>query len=190
MIEFRSEDHTYWFNGALVPGVTTILKPISPYGSVPREILAVKAALGTAVHAACDLDDQGILDESSITSEMMAYVDAWRAFKREFGIVLDLNETTLFNQTHWYAGTLDNVVFSDDGTRWLVDKKTSAVLQPTVGPQTAAYAHALGEPDVKRGVVQLRPDGTYRFVVLNDAMDWPTFLACLTIHKWKEKHDV
>jgi hypothetical protein len=56
-----------------------------------------------------------------------------------------------------------------------------------VGPQTAAYAEALGEPRIKRRVVQLRRDGTYRTERLTDRADWNLFLSALNIYQWRNR---
>ena len=42
----------------------------------------------------------------------------------------------------------------------------------------------------RRFGLQLRKDGTYRLQPFEDREDFSVFLACLTTHTWKEKHDV
>ena len=51
--EFRFDpaSHTYWLGGVQIDGVTSMLKDMEDLSSIPPEILARKAALGTAAHA-------------------------------------------------------------------------------------------------------------------------------------------
>jgi hypothetical protein len=87
-----------------------------------------------------------------------------------------------------YAGTLDACCCSN-GAKWLVDLKTCFSCPSPSGPQTAAYLRALGDTSVThRGALRLRPDGTYRFDPLTGPNDWAAFMACLTLHRFKESH--
>jgi hypothetical protein len=87
-----------------------------------------------------------------------------------------------------FAGTLDRLL-RIEGARWLVDLKTCFTTPITAGPQTAAYLRALGDTSVtRRAALRLRPDGTYRFDALTGVDDWSAFMACLTLHRFKESH--
>lgn len=189
MLTFDERSHTYRFRGALVPGVTSILKPLVNFDMVPHEVLERKRDLGQRVHYACQLDDENDLDEASVESDVAPYLDGWRRFLRESGARVVLNEQRVYSVAHAYAGTLDNVL-ELDGHKWLVDKKTSIATPMSAGPQTAAYMRALNDASVThRAALRLRPDGTYRFDPLSGADDWPVFLSCLVLQRFKEKHD-
>lgn len=188
MLTFDEASHTYAFDGVRVPGVTTILKPLSNFEGIPMDVLEAKANLGRRVHFACQLDDEKDLDESSVEFDVAPYLVAWRKFLAESGAIVVHNEQQVYERTLRYAGTLDNVL-ELQGLRWLVDKKTSIYTPRAAGPQTAAYLRALGDPSVtRRAAVRLRPDGTYRFDPLSGSDDWATFLSCLTLHRFKEKN--
>ncbi len=188
-LQFNAATHTYAWAGQVVPSVTQILRPLYDFSSVPPGVLAAKAELGTMVHAACELHDQGRLDESSIDEDCLPYVEAYRAWRHASGAVILLNEQQVYHGMHRYAGTLDRVVSIDD-EEWVIDLKTSASIHRGTGPQTAAYEQALnfGRP-LRRGALQLRPDGSYRLHEFTSPRDWVLFQACLLIHRFNQENE-
>jgi len=188
MLTFEEASHTYRHGGQVVPGVTSILRPLVDYSSVPPHVLEAKADLGRRVHEACQYLDEDDLDEESVEADVDPYLAAYKRFKAETGALILLNEYRVFNPLHRYAGTLDRV-FRINGESVLTDLKTCIVTPNSVGPQTAAYMRALDDSRVtRRAALRLRPDGTYRLEMLDDPNDWATFLACLTVHRHLEKH--
>lgn len=186
-LTFDEESHTYRLGGVRVPSVTQILAPLCSFEGIPREVLEAKRDLGQRVHFACQLDDEADLDQDSVGDDVAPYLDAWRKFLAESGAKVVHNEQRVFEPTLRYAGTLDNVL-EIGGKKWLVDKKTSISTPASAGAQTAAYLRALNDPSVtRRAAVRLRPDGAYRFDPLSGSDDFSVFLACLTLHRWKEK---
>lgn len=185
---FDEAEHAYRFNGVRVPGVTSILRPLSNFDGIPAQVLEAKRDLGQRVHYACQLSDEDDLEESSVEPDVEPYLEAWRRFLRETGALVLHNEQRVYEPSLRYAGTLDNVI-GFQGAKWLVDKKTSIATPIAAGPQTAAYLRALNDPTVtRRAAVRLRADGTYRFDSLAGADDWSAFLSCLTLQRFKEKH--
>jgi len=185
-LTFDEATHTYRVRGARVPSVTQILAPLFSFEGIPPAVLDAKRDLGQRVHFACQLDDENDLDEASIEHDVAPYLNGWRRFLRETGAVVVHNEQRVAEPTLMYAGTLDNVLLLN-GAKWLVDKKTSFALPMAVGPQTAAYMRALGDPTVThRGALRLRPDGSFRFDPLTGVNDWAAFMACLTLLRFKE----
>ena len=188
MLEFEPATHTYRSGGRVVPGVTTILKPLQDFGRIDPEVLRAKAELGTAVHLACELSDSNDLDETSVHESVKPYLDAWLKFRRETGATVLMSERQVFDPLRWFAGTLDRVMLIGD-VKHLLDIKTGVQIPASAGPQTAAYLCALGDATVtRRAVVQLKPDGTYRFKPLNDPNDLAVFMSCLTVHRFLEGH--
>lgn len=195
-LRFDAESHTYWLGSRKVPGVTTVLKPLYDWSMVDPEVLAAKAALGTAVHLCTELYDADDLDDDTVMPEWRPYLDGWVKFREETGFVPTRIETRVFHPGLFYAGTLDRTGILFDAEAML-DIKTSATMSPAVGCQTAAYLRALtaapdyeGPQDMKRYSVQLKPDGTYKLHEYNDPTDWPTFVSLLTVRNWTEKHGV
>lgn len=187
VLTFDEERHEYRFGGIVVPGVTQILRPLTSFDGIPRHVLEAKADLGRRVHLACQLDDEDDLDEASVEEDVAPYLEAWRSFLRDTGAEVVENERQVYEPTFRYAGTLDNVLRLN-GALWLVDKKTCFSLPLAVGPQTAAYLRALGRHGMRRAALRLREDGTYRFNPLTGSDDWPAFLSCLTLLRFKEAH--
>lgn len=188
MLTFDEASHTYRHGGKVVPGVTSILRPLVDFSGIRREVLEAKADLGRRVHLACQLHDEDDLDESSVQEDVAPYLQAYRQFLTETGAEIVMNEARVFSGIYGYAGTLDRVLRIPQG-HFLVDLKTCIATPSTTGPQTAAYLRALSDTNVtRRAALRLRPDGTYRLDELTDPNDWATFLACLTVHRHLEKH--
>jgi len=187
-LTFDEAAHVYRAGGVVVPSVTQVLSPLVDFSGVPEHILEAKRQLGQEVHFACQLDDEDDLDESSVAHHVAPYLAAWRAFKRDTGAQVLMNERRVFDPLLLFAGTLDRVVRLNSH-HWLIDLKTCISCPIAVGPQTAAYLRALAEPEVThRGALRLRPDGTYRLDALTDPKDWACFMACLTLQRFKESH--
>lgn len=185
-LEFDEPSHTYRVGGLVVPSVTQVLRPLIDLSGIPREVLEAKRDLGTRVHAACQFDAEGDLDEATVEDDVAPYLDAWRRFCAESGAVILASERRVFHPLYRYAGTLD-LELRIKGVTWIVDIKTSISTPLSTGPQTAAYAAARNEPSVaRRAALRLRPDGTYRFDQLQAPDDWSVFLACLTLHRYQE----
>lgn len=188
LLTFDEDAHVYRFMGHVVPGVTQILRPLTNFDGIKHEVLAAKADLGRRVHLACQLLDEDDLDFDSIEADVDPYLRAYRKFLVDTGAKVLANERRVFEPMLHYAGTLDRVL-GFEGIKWLTDIKTSFTTPMSAGPQTAAYLRALGDTSVThRAALRLRPDGTYRFDSLTSADDWSAFMAALTLHRFKERH--
>ncbi len=185
MLTFNHELHQYRWNGQIVPSVTQILDQFSDYSMVPPHILERKRQIGTAVHAAIDLDLKGELDEESIHPAWEGYFKGWRKFKAESGFVIESSEQRIFSEKYQYAGTLDLVGELPSGPA-LIDTKTTVILMPSVGPQTAAYAEGIGRPRIKRYALQLTPDGLYNLEPCSNKNDFAVFQAALITFNWRK----
>lgn len=185
------ESHTYTLAGRKVPGVTSILQPLSGLQFVDRDVLDAAAAFGRAVHRACELDDLGQLDEEELDPALGPYLAGWRRFSADHDVRWHLIEHLVFNEQQGYAGTLDRfgIVRGDEA---VVDIKSSVALSPTVGPQLAAYQRAIPGATLitKRIGVLLKPDGTYQAKTYTSPGDWPLFVSLLTLNRWCAEHGV
>lgn len=190
VLQFDESTHTYRLDGQVVPSVTQLLKPIGPdFSQIPADVLERKRQLGTAVHLACELDDDGDLDDDSLDPALVPYVAAWRKFKADTGAVVLVNEKQLAHEDLRYAGTVDRVV-SVGREPWLVDLKTSADPHAAYGVQLAGYEELLRKASRMqvdtRATVHLRDDGTFRLHQFTNPNDAACFRALLSIHHWKE----
>lgn len=188
-LTFDEATHTYRYNGVIVPGVTTILSPLTDFSRVPPYILRAAADFGTAVHLACELDDLGDLDEGVLDPALVPYLAAWRKFSADHDVKWDLIEHQVHHKTMNYAGTLDRLGLVD-GLSTVLDIKSSAQLYPSVGPQLSAYQQASDRATVQRMAVQLKGDGTYVAKTYTDPTDWPVFASLLTLRTWCARHEI
>lgn len=186
-LAFDEATHTYRWRGTVVPSVTQVLRPLIDLSGIPPAVLEAKRDLGSRVHAACQYDAEGDLNEASVEDDVAPYLEAWRRFLADTGAVVLASEQRVFSPLYRYAGTLD-LELDIKGGLWIVDIKTSIATPLSTGPQTAAYAAARNEPSRRRAALRLRPDGTYRFDQLQAPDDWSVFLACLTLHRYRETH--
>jgi hypothetical protein len=198
-LEFNAADHSYRLDGAPVVGVTSALKVITDaaYAFVDPDVMAEKAAFGTAVHRMIELDCLGLLDTDDLDPDLLPYFAAWREFLAASGFVFLLSEQKLASRRFRFAGQLD--LFGRlNGIPALIDAKCVTTVMPSTGPQTAAYREALSEcrPDLlpkgspcRRYALQLRPSlkpggavARWHLVPFTkDAEDLRLFLACLTV---------
>lgn len=197
---FDEPSHTYTLDGHRLPSVTQILEPIKPdFSMVPPDVLERKRQFGTAVHLACELDDLGELDDDATDAEIMGCVQAWRRFKSDTSAQIVLNEQRLYHPALRFAGTVDRVAFlrlqaDTSGAPWVLDLKTGVEPHPTYGAQLSGYLLLLNaQPEegvmpsgTRRATVHLDASGTYRFHRFPNPNDEAAFMACLSIHHWKE----
>lgn len=185
---FDAARHEYRINGRVVPSVTQCLRYIDSFHGVPADVLEAAREFGSHVHAACDLDNRGELDEDSLDPRLADYLAGWRKFLRESKGRVVHSEQIVFHERLMYAGTLDAVV-NINGRDTLVDIKSGAIPR-SVGPQTAAYAEALRHTTSQkisaRLCVQLLAND-YKTQALNDPADWSVFVSCLNLTKWESR---
>lgn len=192
-LEFDPQTHTYTLDGRRLPSVTEVLAPLIDYSRVPPDVLERARVFGQHVHEACDLFNRDELEWSSLDPALVPYVEAWKRFIDESGAVAIASESRVYHKALGYAGTPD-VVLAWRKSLVIPDIKSTAVVPPTVGPQTSAYAKAYqsmhGGREPARYCIQLRADGTYSSFIRNDPADWSIFVSALNCHKFKEKHRV
>ena len=183
----------YNIEGITYPSVTEILSFGGSYdfSNVSRETLRRKAYIGTAVHKACELHDQGTLDESSVAEQIKGYVDAWKSFVKISKFKMTENEVVVVSKAHGYAGRLDSIG-KINGLMCLVDIKTSVSISRAVGLQTEAYRLAYEEMTGKklknRYCVQLKKDGKFKIYALTREDDRKDFLHMLKKYKEDAKN--
>jgi hypothetical protein len=191
--EFIPETHTYLLDGRVIPSVTQCLDAcgIVDYSHVPQPILDHKAEVGTAAHAACWYHDEGDLNIETIDPEISGYLVGWQKFRNETGFTPRLIERRGIHATNGmqYGYTLDREgeLYGRDT---LIEIKCTASVEPSWGPQTAAYEIALRAIDGKtrqRVAVHLRPAGSYGLVALRDVNDYQVFSWALGLETWKRQ---
>lgn len=190
-LTFDEASHTYRMHGEVVPSVTQILKPLTNFDGIPPEVLRRKAALGTAVHRAVELHEQGDLDEESLHPMVAARFAAYLLWKAESGAAIKATEQKVWHPTLRYAGTLD-LIAEINGAEWLIDIKNSAEFSPVWALQTAGYDACLpGRRN--RAALMLNPDSTYAFHPFTKpehAADLAVWSGIVTLHHWRTRNKV
>lgn len=186
------EEHVYKYKGSEVPGITRLMEPIHSYDGVPEWILERKAHLGSCVHLATELWDKDDLAEDALSADLVPYLAAWKAFRKDHGGRIHAVEPKLYHHGMGYAGQPDRCMQVD--TEYdVVEIKTTSRLFNAVGVQLMAQKHlieaaALGLRIGKRFAVQLKDDGRYAMREYRDPHDWPTFVALLSVHNWNARY--
>jgi hypothetical protein len=120
------------------------------------------------------------------------YVVAARHFLRTTRLsVIDV-EVRVHDEELGYAGTLD--VYGMLRERPIVLDWKTGIMPISVGPQTAAYAHALlgtdEWKDARRWGVALQPNRMpmpWTVTPCEDADDWNVFVSALNIHRFRSR---
>lgn len=190
ILTFDEPTHTYRHAGRVVPSVTQVLEGLHSFAMVPREALESAQERGTYVHLLCQYHDEGDLDPASV-GEFGGYLDAWIEFSAIYKAKWEGIEARGFSTRYGYAGTMDRRGYLG-AVPYIVDIKTSLSPHRVWGMQTAAYRQLSAEEDPKwltarRATVQLRNDGTFKFLPWDEPEDWPAFLALITLTNWSRK---
>lgn len=207
-LQFDPETHTSRLpDGRVVPHVTAILSDVgvatdfdelaSLSARMGRTIEEARV-LGSAVHADCHAYDDDDLDEASVDDRVRPYLDAWKTFRANRGIVpvaRATRERLLFHAPYCYAGIMDGLftLERDRQRRILIDIKTGDPNNAACHLQTAAYAEAYRSEThemqpIERWGVWLRPDRTVPYMVSDYSArfdDFLVFTACLTVYNHK-----
>src|SRR5215831_19123258 len=142
VLTFDPAAHVYRVDGIAKDSATELLEAagISPdYSKVNPTVLRHARLRGIHVDACCDLDDADDLDWSSVHPEAVGYVQAWQAFKADYGYRPLASQVILYHPTYGYAGTTDSV--GDlQGYVTIVERKATARMAASYALQTAGYA--------------------------------------------------
>ena len=128
------------------------------------------ALRGTKLHDAAEvLIDTGTVD---VDPEQVPLVESYARFLSDWQVQPEFVESSVYNVTHGYAGTLDLIATLAGGRRWLLDIKTSKRVYGDMALQLAAYRHAeflhdddtegddIAMPQVEAvGIIHVRADG-------------------------------
>jgi hypothetical protein len=183
------DTHIYRLDGRIIPGVTEILKDVGLCDHFDDGNSEWYMERGRAVHAAIQYCIDGSLDWDTVEPCVMGFMHAFTKARVDLRFEVLACEKMVFDETRWYAGTLDLLVKMEDGYTQLWDIKSGSPL-PWHGLQTAAYAAAKFKTmtqSYKRYGLYLREDGTYRLVPHDGLNDFNDFFSAVNIYHAKRR---
>lgn len=190
LLEFEPEAHVYRLNGRRVPSVTDVVSVLEDFSRIPPAALETARVFGGHVHDAIAFDIRGALDWKRLAKPLVPYVEAWRRFCKDSGLVISASELRVAHEKLGFAGRLDVKGLLNKAS-CIIDVKSGA-LPRSVGPQTAGYeaalAAAFGAKVRRRYALQLDPSFScgYKLHPLVDPSDWTHFLSALNV--WNFRH--
>lgn len=136
------QDHIYRVNRKIVPGVSSLLMEV---GLIDENVIRfADPSLGSAVHKACELDDNGVLDFDSCQPDVHARLDQWRRFMNDGEFEVYANEKSLYSKLG-FCGTPDRILAIPGKGYFLADIKTSNVRSISTKVQLAFYKRLVEE---------------------------------------------
>ena len=179
-LTFDELTHTYRLNGAKIPSVSAIIRPMNEtfYKDVDKEVLNKAADRGRAIHSAIETwicyQMNTIVDE-----DHRGYFDGFLEWYKARNVEPLATECMIYHKILKYAGTADLICTINNET-FLVDfKNTVSVNEKAYSLQLEAYRQAFkthGVEIAKKMILHLRPDGTYKEIILaDDPYKWLAF---------------
>ena len=143
-----------------LPRVTHILQEVGIIDT--RWYNKEGANRGTDIHLMTEMIDEGIMDYLDvIDSEYEGWLNAYYAFETDNKIeIKEIELPVKYEGNYPYQGHLDRIMLIN-GEEYIVDIKTGQIVNWN-GIQLAAYGMAYN-PKIKRAVLKLSKDGTYKF---------------------------
>lgn len=124
-LSFNPDTHIYTIDGAVVPSVTQLLKPLIDYSGIPADVLERAQAFGIAVHTMVELVLAGTLDYGSLDDGLLNPLAAFDQWRRDYPAFAERLPTAIVERPMWhkrlgFAGKPDLIL---DGFA-IVDVKT------------------------------------------------------------------
>lgn len=185
---FIEETHTHMIGDVVVPGITTIIKPLTNYEDVPEHILKPACAYGSAVHKtielycqdALDLNDLDVILKGSIQG-FSTWLKDYKLKKGDFIVELPMGDPALM------IGCIPDLIL--DG-RLIVEIKTRKVNHLTDSIQTVCQEHVWKKnggsriKNYERRVLELRQDGSYAYSRVDGEKQAMARFRLLLDHYW------
>ena len=187
VLTFDEKDHIYKLDGNIIPSVTTIITEMlnQDYSNIDPWY----AEFGTSVHKAVEYENNGELDEESVSDEVMICLESYRKFVKDSYLECVVSERKGINRELWFAGTMDMVCKLRKGT-YIIDIKTGTK-QKWHKLQTAGYSLLYDneqESPPKRGALYLSRKGGYQFEPHDDNRDVGVFSNMTRVYHGKRRY--
>jgi hypothetical protein len=186
---FDADKHEYRINGSVVPSVTQVIRIASDHSGIPAHVLEFARNRGIAVDEACGLYDMDDLDESVLHSDLVPYLDAWKAFKKDFCPEMVEIQQALYHPILGLAGTPDRRCIIGSRSRkrkTILDIKATAQIEKTVQLQLSGYNLLCNDWADDLLCVRLQKTGEYEIQYFKP--DHASFLSFFGVYKWMRKH--
>ena len=194
-LEFLEDGHIYRLGEKTIPSVSEIIRFVARevYKETDKFAMDQAADRGTRVHrAAEEIDRTGRCD---CDPDVVGYVRAYAKFREEHSVEWVAIEQPVLGFDEKYAGTIDRAGYIDDEP-WMIDIKTTKRItgkhKLLYGIQLSFYAAAadnshldMDTPHMKLAILQLKEDGTYKFIPVPYDNALP--VSCLMLHEAIEK---
>lgn len=171
---FDAERHLHRIGGVIVPGITSIIKPLYDFGSVSPQVLAAACQWGTAVHKGVELycsDSLGEIDNA--LKHPLAEFERWlhdeRLDHRDFIVEVPMGDPQLM------VACIPDILL--DG-RLVVEVKSRLPNMLTDSIQTEFQERCWIKNGGSKGnyehrVLYLPVEGPYKYVKVNHHQAWP-----------------
>ena len=149
-VMFLEECHSYFLNGKELKGITGIIeRQLFPnkFDGIPASVLKKAAELGTAIHKACQMYDEVMVEDGSPQVEVYK-----KLLKKEFPASKVIANEYIVTDGEFIASPIDKVIEIDENLVVIVDVKTSYELDKEyVSWQTSIYKYLFEKqnPDIK-----------------------------------------
>lgn len=190
-LTYNDERHEYKADGAIIPSCTQVL---AAEGFIDTTFMNEWGrGRGSMVHLAMRYLLEDRLDESTLDSRIMPYIDGGKQFIADMHFKPQIVEKPMAHPTYLYGFTSDTVgtvkQFGDDLV--LIDWKTGAP-QPATIIQMAANLEGLRANGIEVKhvyIIYLLEDGTYKpELVKVTRREIGIFTSALACMNWKHNH--
>ena len=144
MVELNHQDHVYTVNGAVLPSVSEIMRPLTEvyYSGIDPKFMEIARERGIKLHEALD----NHITFGTFNQEYKEVIDLFDEFMAKHNYEIYENEWSITNGV--YCGTVDLVAVDAFGLYHLIDFKfTNKVNTPLLEVQLAAYDGLLESND-------------------------------------------
>lgn len=197
-ISYDDARHEYTRMGIRLDSVSSVLPYLSnEWLNANPQVMKRAEGRGRGVAAMIEASLGGAL--TRLVSELSVQWNSWEEFRQETGFKVLSNEYCtaselfVYHDLLDYVGRLDLVGVCENLSKDVVviDVKATALVPKTVGPQTAGYFEAYnrcakfyGLPKAKKRAVLWLNAKSYRYLPLDNPLDWPRFTSRLTDTRW------
>lgn len=184
---FDEATHTHRIGGVIVPGITTVLKPLQDFSTIPPHILEAKRQWGSAVHKSVELYCLDCLDLETLDTALVGPLHGFQNWlkQQKFNPSDFIVETPMGDASLMVACIPDLIL---DGQA-IIEIKTRKAHMLTDSIQTVCQERTwkknggIRAKEYERRVLSLYEDGTFDYVKVNHK-DASSRFRLLVDHYW------